>query len=589
MFKKKPSIKGFSNIKSSFRRDVLDAICTLYNLPKEKLSAETAREILPNPTQEARFLTVKNEEGSIFMDDRNIPTWFSAFDKNEEVFYPALYTLWRCPYLLPIVLTHDVLIKEVLSMGANLMLPGTVPPFEPRLTAGTVVAIASSKSPHTAMAVGVLCMDLVGIDSVIGKQGEAVRILHIINDELFKMAKKDVAIPQLSEASLEVPWAEDEAGEGDEAGETGGTVSVSEAQNVLESTENLEGTSQENSENNPEQTASSSLAEGVSKLTLEDIDNFFYRALLQSIATSHIETPISSSNFMSNHVLKNLPPVDSNHVNIKKTSWKKAAKFLKAMEKANLLKVKGKGDDLVILSLVGSEDDRIKNFVPHRVKKATNSAQPVATPKKSSDKLQIVKFFKPTPKSNFSQFMPSNVVSPFFKDEIKAALTEYVRAHDLVNKQNPSSVLLDDVLTKAVGLKSAAAMDRSEILPKTLAHSFSEFDALVKPDQDIREAASFRGGIPPIKIITEMVIGRKLVTRVLGYENYYVRTEEFNSELKVKCSASTSIGQNRQNPKITEISVQGPHAKKIIDLLATKGVRPQWIEEENKVKPKKKK
>ena len=55
------------------------------------------------------------------------------------------------------------------------------------------------------------------------------------------------------------------------------------------------------------------------------------------------------------------------YCNIKKTTWKKSTKFLKAMEKLNYMQVKGKGDDLSIVGLTSKDNPIIQKLsYPHK-------------------------------------------------------------------------------------------------------------------------------------------------------------------------------------------------------------------------------
>ena len=95
----------------------------------------------------------------------------------------------------------------------------------------------------------------------------------------------------------------------------------------------------------------------------------------------------------------------------------------------------------------------------------------------------------------------------------------------------------------------------------------------------------FKGEPPKIAIITEMRLGRKVVTRVQNFEHYFIKPHVLAEELRTKCSGSSTIGQS-----ITEVTVQGPHAKLITDLLnKDKGIPVSFIDVEDKTKKKKKK
>lgn len=83
--------------------------------------------------------------------------------------------------------------------------------------------------------------------------------------------------------------------------------------------------------------------------TTSDIDNAYFQALRQALYKhnqniTHMDLPMGSSQFMSGFILPNIP-IPAPIPPIKKSSYKKASKFLKVMEKSHsgLVKVKEKG------------------------------------------------------------------------------------------------------------------------------------------------------------------------------------------------------------------------------------------------------
>ena len=59
---------------------------------------------------------------------------------------------------------------------------------------------------------------------------------------------------------------------------------------------------------------------------------------------------------------------------MKKTSWKKASKFLKEMAKLNYIKVKGKDEELSIIQLNTTTSE--SNATPKTKSKPTSNASP---------------------------------------------------------------------------------------------------------------------------------------------------------------------------------------------------------------------
>ncbi|ODQ83161.1 hypothetical protein BABINDRAFT_159606 [Babjeviella inositovora NRRL Y-12698] len=493
---------------------------------------------------------------------------------------PSIYTLWNCPFILPIVLTHPHVIKVYVGNGADLMLPGTVPPFDHRATKGAVVAIADTENPTVPMAVGTCNLNLPQFDKVVGRVGVAVDVIHHIGDELCRLCKDDKVPPAVG-LSGEIPIenAEKDAKDIDSSTEEKGDKNV----------ESVDENSKTSIESNSEETNSKAIETNLeggpyeSSITPEDVDHIFQRALLQSLHMEIIPVPLSSSNFMANHVLKNMPDVDASVANIKRTTWKKSAKYLKAMEKLGFLKLKGKGDDVTVVSVVGKENETVKNFVTYKVKKAGATAPAV-----QKNELRTMLLYKPTHKSKefFSIIdMPFSVL--YTATELKACLNQFIAKQQLVDPKNPKNIIPDGHICLISGLPRGS-LGREKVFP-AFVKNFTELHKIVKPGQDATEVPTGRGPVPKVHIITEMKIGRKIITRISNFEEFYIKPEAFAEELRVKCSGSTTIGPCTHNPKLTEVTVQGPHGKLVTELLVKRGVNNGYIVFEDKLKAKKRK
>lgn len=562
MFKKDPQPKASANIKSSERRKLLLSICSDYKLNQDELDKELLTKLLPVNTKHASFKSVQGFSGSIYCDENETPTWFKSRDSK---LYPSLFTCWKCPFVVPLVKTHPHVI-EVLVRGANLMLPGTIPPFDSRATKGTVVGVVDSQHPTVVKAIGICNEDLTKYDRVIGTTGTAVEIVHTIDDELYKLNKYvDIAIPE----NLEIATNEPEVTEPEQS-----------VEDQIEKEDK-----KEDKKEDLEHDVVSDLAEVVSTLTVEEVDNFFLRSLIQSIKTETIELPVSASSFMSSYIYKNLPVIDSSYCNVKKTSWKKTSKFLKSMDKLGYLQVKGKDDDLLVVKLMEKTNPTIENFVTHKPMGSLVSSNKEPTQSKKAHELTILSLYKPAGNKLRAFFNKLNVdVDPYYtSQELKKLFDQYIKITELVNVKNPKTIRIDDVLNKITNL-GPEATPRDRVF-KAFLGSFTQLFQVNKPGETNGDI--HKGEPPKIKVITEMKIGRKIVTRVLNFEEYYIKPHVLSNELKVKCSGSTTISPCVQNPKITEVMVQGPHGKLIIELLKEKGVPISFIDFEDKVKKKK--
>ncbi|EGW31911.1 uncharacterized protein SPAPADRAFT_138999 [Spathaspora passalidarum NRRL Y-27907] len=555
MFKKDPQVKASANIKSSDRKKLLAQVVQLYSVPS--LPKPIQSELVPTTSKKATFKT-QFTSGVIYFSEQEIPTYFQPRDGS---IYPTVYTLWKCPFLLPQIKTHPHVI-DIIAGGADLMIPGTIPPFDPRLKKGAIVGVVSDSKPGVVMAVGVLLEDMTVYDRVIGKSGVAVEIIHTYSDGLAKFNKEiDVEIP--ASVNTEIPKEEEEQPE---------TPFDSTREDTLLPEGDETPVVEEAYENSPIE----ELTEEVAKLTIEEIDNFFIRSLFQTIKLETVELPIPSSKFMSMYIYKNLPKdVD---YNIKQTSWKKTAKFLKAMTKLQYLDTKGKDDDLTIIKLMDIKSPIIQSFEPHKINKPKSNQE-----EKNKNDMKISLLYKPTSKARmFFNKLDLKYDAIYTASELRGMFETYVKKFNLVSS-NPKSINLDDIISKIVNKPLGTPIPRDQ--------AFRDFQKNFSPYYQIASASQseiFKGEPPKINIVTEMKIGRKIITRVSNFEKFYIKPGAFAEELRNKCSGSSTIGQAVHNPAITEVQVQGPHGPLIIEILKSKGIPISAIDFEDKVKKKKK-
>ncbi|KAH3670648.1 hypothetical protein OGAPHI_001163 [Ogataea philodendri] len=517
-----PGLKSLSNVKSSERRRLFATICEHYGLDEADLVArDVAKLVLPAEIKYADFKSPK-AWGTIYTDLDGVPIWFKT--RNSPLI-PSLFTLWKYPRIVPMVTTHQYVIERLVG-GSNLMLPGTLPPFSPGTKKGAVVAVDDYKHPNVAVAVGFCEMDLENVTDVVGSQGVAVELVHVYEDWLCGMVK-GAKLPDKVDVE---PQLVDES-----------VSATSEQVAQLEIAEQPA--------TPREQVA----------LTPQDMDGLFLNATLYTLSQDSVETPIDASLFMSAHVLKNFPPMDSSLINIKKTSWKKTAKYLKAMEKEDLLKVKGKGDDLVVVAL-NKDNEQVKKFEPYRVKKTKTGSSKAAQSGEASSVTLNQMYKAHSSATNFLRAVDS-VKDYYTQTEIKSLVGQYIQKQNLVDPKNPKSIVADEVLQR---LLKTEKIERSKVVDVVIKQHFSPYYQIVRGDESTKP----KKGLPPsIKVIEETKIGRKIVTRVVGVEEFLVDPDEISSVLKVKCSGSSTVTNNVQNPKVMEVTVQGPHFKTVQEVL----------------------
>lgn len=556
MFRKNPGTKPSANIKSLERRSLLHTICTQYGVARDALSREQEERLVPQTTKIGTFVSFQDDRGSIYYDLQGQPLWFKTRDSQ---LYPTLFTLWRVAYLLPIVKVQAPVVDRLVGF-ANLMLPGCVPPFEGTMQRGALVAVASRESPNVAVAIGHCALNLTQFDEVVGRQGTAVTILHSLDDALMKLYDRDWSVP--GDADPSVPTKGDEREEGDKG----------------EGDEREEGEQKEllKEEKEQEKEGKEQTDKELSALPTEDIDNFFVRAFIQAVKVSPFECPITSSKLMSDHILKNLPAMDTSYRNIKKTSWKKTAKYLKALEKMGYITLKGKGDDVTVTAVTVPKDI-VANFVTHKVPK------PKSATVEKTDKLLVVLLYKPTKKSRmFFNALDREYDALYTVPELKGMYNDYIKQNGLAAK-NPKNVELDELL-KSICL--VAGGPREQVFDAFL-KNFSPYSVILQPGEEMGARKATKGAPAKIRIVVSTVLGRKTVTTISNFEPFHIRPSDLQVDLQNKCSGSATIHANSDTSLPLEVLVQGAHDGLVASYLRDKGVPPAYIDVVNKSKKKK--
>lgn len=584
MFKKHLEVKPSSNIKSSEKRKL-----------QENVQHQTQALPVPGKLSKAIFNSTEVKKGTLYFDSTTKdPLFFQLRDGKE--FIPTLHELWLSikknePLGVPYILTHDYVIDRLIN-GADLMIRGCHDPYVSGLKKNAIVAVVNYKSPNIAVAVGRCLMDLEGKDDdKVPESGVAVDIYTVVGDQLASLGRSmDEILKEVEERNDAIDETEKtEPGRHEETEES--QIEEENKDNVETVTETFEATTlnDETGENNKENLEEEEeiiedefedddeyLSEPEEYvMATEDIDDMFRRAVFYTLSQDKLEFPILASQFMSAHVLLNLPPVDTNVVNMKKTSWKKTTKFLKAMEKENLIKTKGKDDKLSIISGAPRSDSRISEFVPYRIRgkceaSTPHNAEPL-TDHSVVAPMIIKSYLKPTNDSRMMFNRLDAVFDEYYTEqEVKALVQKYIKLHPhMVYKSNPEYIEPDDILQT---FDKSKRIKRSELAMKVAA-SFTPYYVMYKEgdgeSNDVlvkKRLVPKRGKVPRITLTVESVkVGRRVVTRVAGLEPFYVDLERFADVLRVQCGGSCTVGDDARLGRV--VSVQGKHDGRVIAIL----------------------
>jgi translation initiation factor 2D len=647
MFKKKPQIKPAAPLRSSDRRKLADQIIQEYQLElpqadnesaEQKAEATAARSslrnsLLPDNVQSARFTTthgpdLKHASGSVYVGSQNGEDARILWWQIDGKMYPSVYTLWKNADIVPLLHTPGIVVKK-LQGGADLMTPGLAgsPPFPEKAKQGAVVAIASTDSPTVPVAVGVCKIDVSALQQVQGARGHAVETLHWYGDELWSHSVSSRPGQQLPEEiegwahvletrgltekveSLDMDDPDDDGGVSLKDGETNDdTVKAQGGQ-----------ASAVDSEDQP--TAEES---GAAKLSQKEIDLAFRNAFLYGL--HHHKTnnanernyglvyPLTQSLIMSTLINPFLPaftPEQTQQLQIKNTSWKNIRKFVKQLDKDQIVKSKEKqGNETTIID-IDFNDATIANFKPYRLpKKETVGGASVGRGEKATEtidtgddsvgqKLEIKSFYKPTAK--LSPIFATSEKSVFTAQEVRQVVTDYVESEKLISETNKRLVKLNPTLANAV-FDGSGSLDK-EMLAKgsvprdalidRVSRAMTGSYAILRNGAD-PHSVKMRSGTPPkVHITLETRSGNKMVTKVSGLEVYYVNPRPLADELRKVCAGSTSVeplagGAKKTEKPVEEVMVQGPQKDAVVKALEKRGISSRWIEVLDKTKGKKK-
>lgn len=331
-----------------------------------------------------------------------------------------------------------------------------------------------------------------------------------------------------------------------------------------------------------------------------------------------LDFPVPQSLVISNLVLPYLPIFNSTQaaqLQIKKTSWKNVKKFIKALDKEQIIKCKDRnGGEMVILD-VDFNDRSITTFVPYKLppRDASGAESGVGggggkaisaglNPSDTSigQKLTLVTLLRP--KEKLSPLFSSTNTSPktlLLPAELRPIVTSYLESENLISDTNKRLVTLNPFLSNTI-FDGSTSLDREALakgnvprdtlLDRVQAHC-SPFHAILRNDESLDSIKPKSGSPPTIQIVLETRSGNKTVSKISGVEPFYIAPQPLAEELQKACASSTSVAQLvGSSPKapVMEILVQGNQKDNVLRALEKRGVNKKWVEVLDKTKGKKK-
>lgn len=150
-------------------------------------------------------------------------------------------------------------------------------------------------------------------------------------------------------------------------------------------------------------------------------------------------------------------PVDvGSEIDIKKSSWKKLQKFLKAMDKAGLIKTKEQRGETMVMSVnyshpslqdlrkyktmesAATQSANPKDSAAKEAAAAATSAREAAAAKSASNQIEIKEIYKPLGNSMQKLFEEAkhDKDGVYTIPQVRQVMMDYIKIHNVVDLQN---------------------------------------------------------------------------------------------------------------------------------------------------------
>ncbi|GAA95852.1 uncharacterized protein L969DRAFT_95351 [Mixia osmundae IAM 14324] len=562
MFKKPlASHKPWSPLKNSERRKLAEEIAKTF-----AVSTELARLLVPDGILTSRGITHLDESVTLYACHLTAdlpaatpydPLWFRIGKSSNDLLVPSVYTLLRYPALLSIIVTAPMVIDK-LAEGADLFRPGVntscLRRLPPAYTEGTLVAVSSGDDSERPCAVGQLSATPEKLARA--ATGKVVITLHAEQDHLWMSGTQSepqrIALPTLEAEAASL--ALDDSVQPEEV---------------------------------PEALTKEAAVEPAKMLPVELVDALLEQALCYAVVNTlpnKSQFPLSASVVYSAHILPARPAAHADHIaqiDVKRSSHKTLAKFLKAMAAKDLLTLKEMKPEALVLS-INKDAAPLKELRPYKTMakltaQARASEAQEAKEEASASSISVTDVYKPHGQTVAFFEKTSRSKDPLTAAQARKALIDYVDKEKLIHPVDPKFISIDPLLGQTL-LKSnenVDAIDRSDAIHRLLQHCQKMHRV-----QLLGGKTELRKGTPTtVKVEIKARQGRKVVSIITGLELYGFLPERVSSELQVACASSTSVDQVFGSKKgAMEVLVQGDQSKTISDYLEVQGLPKQLVE-----------
>ncbi|GLD92748.1 hypothetical protein PINS_up001327 [Pythium insidiosum] len=533
----------------------------------------------------------------------------------------SLYALWREPALLPRLVVHAPVSQFVLR-GADVMLPGVVFTSQQEiesLRVGEWRAVYARGNPH-AFAVGELLVDAAELAKH-GKQGRALRLVHVYGDELWRMgpqtapnegfpppatvgaggASKNAVVRPLAAAGGSVSEDDDddeEVVEGEDE-EKADAVVVADGQDDEDADDLLKlsdvllgGDDDEDDGSDKEEekeTPSSS-----NELSRSDMDELYRCTLLQALRTGKLkdkQLPMLASTLHATVLLPNRPAGVT--LNIKQTTHKKLSAFLKAMASRGLLHVTEKDGVQSVIAISARHPDVVAHAVyrtaederSEETARTAGSSGVQATPAPGTFAPDVQEFLGLSQAlrtllshdaAHAEAFGPALQQKHFTAVQVRELIAQYVEREALVDPYDKRFVRLNGPLTdaffygnKQLGGAYPDRVQRADLL-KVLMDKCPRYHRIcLFPGHDAKMRS---GALRRIEVSAEKSKrhANSTVTTVAFYEAFGIDGAAFAREAQKRWGCHATTQRSEDKSKGEEIKVQGQMVNEVLAFLASR-------------------
>ncbi|CAE6515768.1 unnamed protein product [Rhizoctonia solani] len=569
MFKKPPrKIFTSSALRNSDVKALRQRVLALFPDSKDKVDIEV---LVPKGITSCKFDTHLDETGTLYSSAEKDPLWFSMGKGGltQSNLIPTVYTLWKCPTLLPTISTPAAVIPILVGTDPYTLVPS---PILPSLTQGQLVSITQYRST-TPLVVGSMAIDGSELRDNADQKGKATVTLHAAGDTLWALGSKQ-----------EPP--EGKQPEADITPVAGAVDGVTEA---------LEGVKLDGEADGDSIGEKAAVTERAP--TAQEIETTLRATTLYALARLDAASlPLPASTLYSSHILPSRParptvpssnateqPIDPktflSHLDIKHTPHKKLAPFLKTFEKDGILKLKDVRGELLVFSVdakhpaladvgkwgwktIGAEEREKKEREKYNA--ADESVKEILVEEVWFPEASTESFFEACGESTAYYTLLS----------LRRLLNKYITTHNLQHPTNPKFVVLDEVLSRALlrkGEDGKEFLGRDELVERLSGN--------MKGMWRVGGTGGFKKmPLHPINVQTKKRQGRKVVTLITGFESFGLDPEVMSDELRKRCASSTSVAPCVEKPKQLEVMVQGGQTKAVTALLLELGVPKKWVQ-----------